>query len=458
MQITKFINRKEELNNLDRLWQRNKAEFVVIYGRRRVGKTELIKQFIKDKPSIYYFARLESEKDQLDRISATFSEFFSDLVIKKSPLTSWDAVFEYMYQKNERFVLVFDEFPNIVQSQGILSMIQEYWDEKLKNSKIFMIFCGSSLSMMEKYVFDYKTPIYGRRTYDLMLQDLKLRDVCEFFTGMDIEEVIKIYSVLGGTPAYLLEFSSNLDDTVLNIIQKRSFLHREPEFVLREEVSEPRYFMSILHAISAGRNNINEIVNSTGLDRGVVGKYVSILRDLDIIKREVPITEGWKTRKSLYRIKDNFFNFWFRFIYSNMQEIEQNPAFAVEDIKKNFNSYVGFIFEKIAKELLMEKQPLKFQKIGRWWFKDVEIDLVGLNEETKEIAFFEVKWKNLEVKDAEKILDKLKNKSKEVKWNNEERNVSYGIIAKEFKNKEDFQTKGFLCYDLHDFKIQNNSP
>ena len=454
MQITKFIDRKEELDNLYRLWQRDKAELVVIYGRRRIGKTELIKQFIKNKPSIYYFARLESEKDQLDRISSTFSEFFSDPVIKKSPLTSWDAVFEYLYQKNGRFVLVFDEFPNIVQSQGILSMIQEYWDEKLKNSKIFVILCGSSLSMMEKYVFDYKTPIYGRRTYDLMLKDLKLRDVCEFFPVMDMEDIVKIYSVLGGTPAYLLEFSSNLNDTILNIIQKRSFLHREPEFVLREEVSEPRYFMSILHAISAGRNNINEIVNSTGLDRGVVGKYVSILRDLDIIKREVPITEGWKTRKSLYHIKDNFFNFWFRFIYSNMQEIEQNPAYAVDDIKKNFNSYVGFIFEKIAKELLMDEQPFKFQKIGRWWFKDTEIDLIGLNEETKEIGFFEVKWKNLEVKDTEKILSKLKNKSREVKWNNEERKEYYGIIAKKLENKEYLRNKGYMCYDLDDFKIQ----
>ncbi len=451
MQITNFINRQDELNNLDKLWMRDKAEFVVIYGRRRIGKTELIKQFIKDKPAIYYFARLESEKDQLDRISATFSEFFSDLVIKKSPLTAWDAVFEYLYQKNERVVLVFDEFPNIIQKPGILSIIQEYWDEKLKNSKIFMIFCGSSLSMMEKYVFDYKTPIYGRRTYDIMLQDLKLRAVCEFFPGMDIEDIIKIYCVLGGTPAYLLEFSLSLEDTISNITQKRSFLHREPEFVLREEVSEPRYFMSILHAISTGRNKINEIVNSTGLKRGVVGKYVSILRDLDIIKREVPITEGWKTRKSLYHIKDNFFNFWFRFIYSNMQEIEQNPEFAMADINKNFNTYAGFIFEKIAKEILVEKTPVKFQKIGRWWYKDIEIDLVGLNEETKDIGFFEVKWKSLDAGDAKRILNKLKNKSREVKWNNEERNESYGIIAKKINGKETLRKEGYVCYDLVDF-------
>jgi len=453
VQITKFINRKEELNSLDKLWRGDKAEFVVIYGRRRIGKTELIKQFIKNKPSIYYFARLESEKDQLDSISATFSDFFSDAVIKKSSLTTWDAVFEYLYQKNERFVFVIDEFPNLIHSEKNLSVIQEYWDEKLKHTKIFMIFCGSSLSMMEKYVFDYKTPIYGRRTYDLLVGSLKFKDVCEFFPNTDVEEIVKIYGVLGGTPAYLLEFSSDLDRTILNIIQKRSFLHREPEFVLREEVSEPRYFMSILHAISVGKTTINEIVNLTGLERGLVGKYISILRDLDLAERDVSVTESWKTRKSIYRIKDNFFNFWFRFIYSNMQEIEQNPEFAVDDVKRNFNSYVGFVFEKIAKEFLMEKKPFKFQKIGRWWDKDKEIDIVALNEEIKEILFVECKWKDMDEETSVKILEKLKEKAKFVEWNNDNRKEYFGIIGKRIENKEKLRKEGFIAFDLNDFKF-----
>jgi len=450
MEITKFINRGEELAALEGLWARRKAEFVVIYGRRRIGKTELIKQFIKDKQAAYYLARLESEKDQLDGISRTLSEFFSDQVIGKSPLSSWDAVFEYLYQKKERFVMVFDEFPNMVQSPKILSIIQEYWDEKLKKSKTFIILCGSSLSMMEKYVFDYKTPIYGRRTYDLKVRGLKVRSVSEFFPDLDLDAVIRIYGILGGTPAYLLEFSASLEDTIQNIVRKRSFLFREPEFVLREEVDEPRYFMSILHAISVGRNKVNEIVNLTGLDRGVVGKYLSILRDLDLVEREVPVTESWKTRRSLYYIKDNFFNFWFRFIYSNMQEIENNPEFALSEIKKGFNPYLGFIFERVAKEFLMEEMPFSFTRLGRWWYKDKEIDLVALGDD--EIGFFEVKWSDLKLNEARRVLGELKEKTKFVYWNKEKRKEHLCIIAKKINGKEKLREEGFLCYDFRDMQ------
>ncbi|OYT40914.1 MAG: ArsR family transcriptional regulator [Candidatus Altiarchaeales archaeon ex4484_43] len=450
MQITKFINREEELTNLEKLWDRNRAEFVVVYGRRRIGKTELIKQFIKDKPAIYSLARLESEKDQLDGISATISEFFNDPVIKKSPLTSWDAVFEYLYQKKKRFVMVFDEFPNMVHSPTILSIIQEYWDEKLKNSGIFIILCGSSLSMMEKYVLNYRTPIYGRGTYDLKIQDLRIRDVGEFFPDLGLDDVIKIYGVLGGTPAYLLEFSASLEDTIRDIMRGRSFLYREPEFVLREEVNEPRYFMSILHAISIGRNRVNEIVNLTGLDRGMVGKYLSILRDLDLVEREVSITEGWKTRRSLYSIRDNFFNFWFRFIYSNMQEIERNPEFALSEVKKGFNTYLGFVFEGVGKEFLVEgrdRLPLQFNRIGRWWHKDKEIDLVALG--SNEIGFFEVKWSDLKPKESRNLLEKLKEKAEFVDYERDKEH--YGIIARSIKGKEKLRNEGFLCYDLGDF-------
>ncbi|MBN2013837.1 MAG: ATP-binding protein, partial [Candidatus Altiarchaeota archaeon] len=391
MQITKFVDRADELANLERLWQRGRAEFVVVYGRRRIGKTELIKKFIEDKPSVYYLARLESEKDQLDRLSLSLSDFFDDPVLRKSPLRSWDAVLEYILRQNRRFVLVFDEFPNMVLSPRILSILQDFWDGRLKNSKVFIIVCGSSLSMMDKYVFQYRTPLYGRRTLDLKLDDLSMSDVCEFFPSHSVEKVARIYAVLGGTPAYLLEYSSSLDETIGNIVFKRSFLYREPEFVLREEVNEPRYFMSILHAVSVGKNRVNEIVDLTGLDKGVVGKYLSILQDLDLVRREVSVTENWKTRKSIYSIKNNFFRFWFRFIYSNLQEIERNPESVFSSLKRDFNPYLGLVFEGVAEELLYrEKLPFSLSKIGRWWHRDLEIDLVALGR--KEAAFFEVKW------------------------------------------------------------------
>ena len=403
---------------------------------------------------MYFLAKLESEKGQLYNLSSIFGDFFKDEVTKKSPLTSWESIFEYLYKQNKKLVFVIDEFPNIVQSPRILSVMQEYWDEKLKNSKIFLILCGSSLSMMEKYIFNYKTPIYGRRTFDLKLPPLRFKSVCKFFPDLDLEEIVKIYSVLGGTPSYLLEFSEDLENTILNISKKRSFLYREPEFVLKEEVNEPRYFMSILHAVSTGLNNVGEIVNYTGLDKGIVGKYLSILMDLDLVKREVSITDTWKSRKGLYFLKDNFFNFWFRFIYSNLQQLEYNPEYILSDFKKNFNSYLGFIFEKICKEFLIEnkeKLPFQFTKIGGWWKKDKEIDLVALNEDKKEIGFFEVKWKNLKEKQAMKIFDELKEKSKFVEWNLDNRQEFFGLIGKKIENKPKLRREGYLVFDLRDF-------
>ncbi|MCK4730223.1 MAG: ATP-binding protein [Candidatus Aenigmarchaeota archaeon] len=454
MEITKFVNRKEELGNLENLWETNKAQFVVVYGRRRVGKTELIKRFTNNKESIYFFAKLESEKEQLSNLSSFFGDFFNDDVIKKSPLTSWDSVFEYLHRHNKKLIFVIDEFPNIVQSPRILSVMQQYWDEKLKNSKIFLILCGSSLSMMERYIFDYKTPIYGRRTFDLKLPPLKLKDTRDFFPDLSLEERIKIYSVLGGTPSYLLEFSKNIDNTIVNIVKKRSFLYREPEFVLREEVKEPRYFMSILHALSTGINTVGEIVNHTGIDKGIVGKYLSILIDLDLVGREVSITESWKSRKSLYFLKDNFFNFWFRFVYSNLQQLEYGTDSFLYVFKKNFNTYLGFIFEKICKEFLIENSgllPFRFTKLGRWWYKDKEIDLVALNEETKEIGFFECKWKDLKEKEARKILRELKQKSKFVDWNLDKRKEYFGLIGKKIEGKNKLRKDGYLVFDLKDF-------
>jgi AAA+ ATPase superfamily predicted ATPase len=452
MKITNFVNRLEEIKLLNDKWNSNQAQFVVIYGRRRIGKTEIIKQFIKDKKGIYFLGRLETKKEQLERISKLLSEFFSDSVINVSPLNSWEAVFEYIHNKKEKFIFAIDEFPYVVKtSPEILSILQEYWDEKIKNSKKFLIICGSSLSMMEKYVFDYSTPIYGRRTLDIKIPSLSFDDLKEFFPKNNLDENIKIYSILGGTPAYQLEYETNIHLTIKKIISKQSFLLREPEFILREEVTEPRFFVSILHAISIGKTSVGEITNQTGLDRGVVGKYLSVLIDLDMIRREIPITESWKSRKGNYYIKDNFFNFWFRFIYPNLQHIEINPNVVENIIKKEMNEYIGRIFEDICKQFLIKKKIAISSKIGRWWHKEHEIDIVALDEKNKNIMFFECKYKELSMNQSLKILNDLKIKKDNVKWFNNKRKEQYGLIAKKIENKIELRKKGFLVYDLDDW-------
>ncbi len=456
MEITKFVDRLDEFRLLEERWKKGEAEFIIIYGRRRIGKTELIKQFMRDKKGLYFLGRLESRKDQLDRFSYMLSSFFSDPVLSKSPLTSWDAIFEYISGKEKHFILAFDEFPYIVKtSPEILSILQDYWDNKLKKSKIFLIVCGSSISMMEKQLFSYSTPLYGRRTLDIKLSPIRFKDIKGFLPEtMKIEDMIKIYSILGGTPAYLLEFEKNLDHTINKILSKQSFLFREPEFILREEVVEPRYYFSILHAISIGRNKVGEIITQTGLEKGLVGKYLNTLIDLDLVRRRLPITASWKSRKGLYEIKDNYFNFWFRFIYPNLEYIETNPEYIHGLIKKELNAFIGRVFEEICREFLVESKP--HAKIGGWWHRDNEIDIVVLDENKREASFFECKWSNLSYSQSLKILNTLIEKSRDLQWYNDSRIENYGLFGKKIEDKDRLRDKGFQVYDLQDFFSKKN--
>ncbi len=425
MKITKFINRDKELDMLEDAWRKDAAQFIVIYGRRRVGKTALIKEFIKNKKAIYFLGRLESRVDALKRLSRILAKTFADPLIEKQILQSWDAALEYIYQKSigERLAVILDEFPYIVKtSPQILSVLQEFWDEKLKSSKIFLVICGSLLSMMEKYVFSYRMPIYGRRTLDLKLAPFKFTSLAEFFPNKDLEGLVQIYSVLGGTPAYLLEYEENIVNTIRKLLYGRSYLLREPEFILREELEEPRYFMSILRAIAAGRNSLGEVMNDTGLSRGIVGKYLNVLIDLDLIERRVPVTDPWKSRKGRYFIKDNYFNFWFHFIHPNWELIEIDPESLVEYINQNLDEYIGPIFEDICKELLIElnketKLPLKFTKIGKWWYRDAEIDLLAFNRDKSKVLMVEVKWGEINSRDVNRIIEKLNDKGEKIPVN-----------------------------------------
>ena len=456
MEKTKFVNRGEEINILKDSWKKNAAQFVVIYGRRRVGKTEVIKQFMKEKQGIYFLGRLETKKDQLTRISMLLSDFFSDILLQKSPLASWDAVFEYLYKNNKKYVIAFDEFPYMVKtSPEILSIFQDYWDNKFQHSKLFFIICGSSLSMMEKYIFEYNTPLYGRRTLDLKIAPLQFHDARSFFPNLPIEKALQTYGMLGGTPAYLLEFEKDVFPTIEKICMKRSFLFREPEFILREEVSEPRFFFSILHAISIGKTSSGEIINHTGLDKGLVGKYLSVLIDLDLIRREIPITASWKSRKGNYYINDEFFRFWFRFIYPNLDDLETNPSIVPLKIKKQLEHYLGETFEMICRQFLIKTGDVSSMTIGRWWYKDEEIDLVALDEEKKHALFTECKWQDLSYGESKQLLQQLEKKAEMVQWHNDKRTERYGLISRKIENKELLQKEGFLVYDLRDWMMVN---
>jgi AAA+ ATPase superfamily predicted ATPase len=273
--------------------------------------------------------------------------------------------------------------------------------------------------------------------------------VREYFKNTDIETVVKIYSITGGIPMYFKLFKGENFEKELNdvVFSKTSILYEEPEFILREEVGDVHRYYLILEALAKGYNRVSEISNATGIEAKDLPKYLRVLMSLDLVEREIPITESLKSKKGRYKIKDNFFRFWFRFVYPNKSEIEIG---AYEMDYLSFNKYVGEIFEDIAKEILIElnknnKLPFKFSKIGRWWHKGEEIDLIALNENERKALFVEVKWKELRVKEVHGIFKDLERKSELTGLKDYDR--YYCVFGKEIKGKIELDDK-YLVFDL----------
>lgn len=432
-----FIDREKELAFLEQKWKEPKAQMIVLWGKRRVGKTELVKQFIKNKIHSYFLAESTHEKEQLKRFSSTIGEFFKEPLLMTRGFDNWEESFQYIKEKKKRFVLVIDEFPYLIQSNSAIpSLFQKAWDEYLSQSKIYLILLGSSVAMMETEVLGYKAPLFGRRTGQWKIQTMPFSDIREFRSSTSFEDQIQHYSVSGGTPAYWLWLSKrrNFYQNIKNhVLKKGEPLYDEVEFILREELREPRYYFSLLQAIAQGKRRLSEIVNSTGIQQPTANKYLGVLSDLDIVEREVPVTEDrpLKSKKGLYRIKDEFFQFWFRFVFPRRAELEMdNVDKVIERIKMEMSDYLSFVYEKVAIEIVKESSDLffPFENLGRWWDKDDEIDIVGLNQEFNAVLFGEVKWSRKRV--GENVFVELKTKAEKVKWGDTKTSRFYILFSK----------------------------
>ncbi len=452
--VTKnFIDREIELKALENRYKEKGFEFIPIYGRRRVGKTELILQFIKNKRAIYFLATSGSKKENITR----FKEAASHVIDLSFIRDDWEDIFGYIKEKiKDRLIIVIDEFPYLLDSeQGLSSIFQRIVDTVLNDSNIFLILCGSSLSMMYKEVLTYRAPLYGRRTGQIHLKPLKFKDVVKFFPKKNLEEIIKIYAVCGGVPAYLREFTEEKNIFTLireKILEKDAVLREEPIFLLRMEFRDPKTYSSILSAISLGNRSLGKIINYCGFpNKTGIMPYLYNLEYLEYLEREIPVTEKPRSRKSLYFIKDQFFDFWFKFVRPNTSLLEQNVDEVLNRIKRGFELHVSHVFEKVCQELLFYISPIKFTKIGKWWHKDKEIDIIAMNEQAKEILFVECKWQSRV--NAKKVCKELTEKAQYVQWYNNRRKEYLAVFAKSFSKRIDkFEGRKVLCYDLKDLE------
>lgn len=455
--LLKSVNRLEEINILNKSYLSKKPEFIIIYGRRRIGKTELVKQFIEDKKHFYFLARKESIQLEVDRFRKKFSKKFN---IYLSETNDFETLFKEIIEKidtTQKFIFIIDEFPYLIESyKPILSIFQHLWDEVLKNNNVFLILTGSSVSMMETDVLGYKSPLYGRRTGQLKIESIKLNYLKEFLPNYKIEDILKTYGATGGIPFYLKEFNSkrsflsNIKNTFFN---KSNILFQEAEILLKEELREPNIYFNILKAMIDGATKLSEISTKSLVDITNINKYISVLETLKLVRKEYPITEPVKARNFLYKVDDNYFRFWLNYVYPYKEEIEEQPQSMLKFVKRDYPQYMGRIFEEVVKQYLRTFLSIDFNKIGKWWHKEEEIDVVALNEKNTNIAFFECKWKKLNYNQSLKILKELQKKTEYVKWFNNKRKEKYGIVAKKIEDKNKLRKKSYLVYDLDDLEI-----
>ena len=463
----KFYNREQEFELLDNISENAGFKLIVIYGRRRIGKTRLVREFLKDKEFAYIFVPKYKTKDLF------LKELSQNLGIPR--FTAVYDLIKYLFD-TKKYVF-FDEFQNFYYiDKAIYSDFQQLIDEYKsmeKDTKVFV--SGSSFSLMKKTFVDYAHPLYGRADILLKLPPFDLKTVRDILVDNNIkskEELIRYYAVFGGIPKYyefldMPEASSFEELARLLFFDKRMpLLKDEGRAVLVSEFGgEYKTYFSILEAIASGRSTLSQIADIFEGKSTTASRYLDIIRkEYEVVTRETPITEDpRKSRSGIYRIRDPFLRFWFAFVKRYESYYEQDRTTELfRFFNENFNTFVGFAFEDMVKDFLennSNRQPFQFERIGRQWgrIKDTpkgkntyEIDIVALNNGTKEILFVECKWKNVNENDAGKILADLKEKSCFVKWNNDVRKEYFGLVAKKIEGKEHLRDKGFVVFDLDD--------
>ncbi len=418
-----FIGRKRELQQLQNLYNKGNFQFPVIYGRRRVGKTALINEFVKDKETIFFTGVESNEKQNLENFSRSILNYVTGA--ETAPVfVSFQAALEYVFKLAEtrQIILVIDEYPYVARaSKSLASTLQMLIDKNKDTSRLFLILCGSSMSFMENHVLAYKAPLYGRRTAQLKILPFDFFETCEYFNSFSSTDKALIYGMVGGTPQYLLQMSETLsvEDNIKNtFLNPTSILFEEPVNLLKQEVREQAVYNAVISAIANGASRLSEISGKVGENTSACSIYLKNLVSLGIIKKETPITET-SSKKTIYSIEDNMFRFWYRFVPDNITSINRNlPEIAYRRIEPELSNFMGPVFEEICRQYLWKllssgELPITFNDLGRWWGNDprkreiAEIDILGPCG--KESALFgECKWTNekVDLPVLEKLLDR----------------------------------------------------
>lgn len=431
--MERFVNRKDELSRLRGCYQSDVAEMIVIFGRRRLGKTQLVQHSLSGRDdAVVYQATETTSQIQLDEFVDVASETFPGITQIKQ---NWEALLGYLGDQDG--IVVLDEFPYLIDAdESLPSVIQRLWDQRFQNTSGTLILVGSSISMMEEATLLGNSPLYGRFTERLDLRPLNFSAAQEFIPDdYSPEERIFTWGIFGGVPYYLdgVDLNQNLG-TVLTeeVLSQKGYLHNEPEYVLRTELTDPNRYFAILTAIAAGKTTSNEIAQAVGIDGKQISTYTQKLERLRLIEREVPITEEKaKSRRGRYRILDPLFRFWFRFVYGKENRYERLGEDAYDAvIEPELPNFVSPEFEKLCQDVLPNLYPEEtFLDIGRWWYKEHEVDAVGFTTDGTMVAG-ECKFTNAPLDYG--ALASLEDHTSEIRWTPEtgDKDTKYALFTR----------------------------
>ena len=419
-----FVARDQELQSLQKLYAKEKFQFAVLYGRRRVGKTTLINEFCKDKKAIYFVAVQSTMKENLEILSAQILSVLAPNA-PRNPFGSFREAVDYVFSmaQRERFVFAIDEYPYLAEGDAsVSSVLQAAIDRYQADSKLFLLLCGSSMSFMEQQVLSSKSPLYGRRTAQFKLLPFDYFDSAQMLPGFSREEQLTLYGVTGGVPEYLARVDNRL--SLRENVQELFFdpsgrLFEEPSNLLKQELKMPQTYNGIITAIAQGSSKLNEIATKVDIPTSQCSKMLGTLISLGLVRKEIPVTEQ-RSKKTLYLLDDQMFIFWHRFVLPDLSRITMGLGETVcgEVFAGPLQSHMGYAFEQCARQhmwraLRAQRSPISFQKIGRWWGtnpkerREEEIDFIAFSKETA--LFSECKWRGERV--GEDVLAELIRKS-----------------------------------------------
>ena len=425
-----FYGRENERAFLEGQFDRRESSLVVVYGRRRIGKTTLLEKFAGNKKQLYFLATEESEQANFDKFCAIAAEVFADNIFLELR-SDWEMAFKIIAEKSvrERVVIVLDEFQYLCSANSAFSsIIQRCWDGFLKNANIMLVLCGSHIGMMESQTLNYTSPLYGRRTGQIRLKQLTYLEMRPVFADESAYARILRYSVCGGVPKYAEAFIGQgdlLEQIGRDVLDKNGFLYEEPYFLLSKELTSTGNYFSLLKTIAAGDHKIGKIAAKLNTMQSQLTKYLKVLIDMDIVERRVPVTESdpSKSKRGLYYITDNFLEFWFKFVYPRRDELETfRKQRAMTEIAKYLpERLAAFVYEDVCIQYVLSEKfeqdtGLFFERAGRWWSSNEEIDVVGIAASDKKALIAECKYYAGKLSRIQ--LDKIVSKLRQAEINN----------------------------------------